>query len=180
MPGGNMPGGASGAPGGSNPVRVAVIGSPQTGDEQVGDLDRVLDGSMVIFDGRILEEQQRARDARRGSESGAEGSVYGEESEGGSGATDVGEDGGMGGESGDGDSTIEDGGPADTSGLERPMPQGGAGKEATGSAPEGIPSGDDDDIVARQLREAAETESDPVLREKLWEEYRRYKEGTSR
>ena len=98
-----MPGGASGAPGGSNPVRVAVIGSPQTGDEQVGDLDRVLDGSMVIFDGRILEEQQRARDARRGSESGAEGSVYGEESEGGSGATDVGEDGGMGGESGDGE-----------------------------------------------------------------------------
>ena len=37
------------------------------------------------------------------------------------------------------------------------------------------PAADDDDIVARQLREAAENESDPELREKLWQEYRRYK-----
>lgn len=35
----------------------------------------------------------------------------------------------------------------------------------------------DDDIVARQLREAAEREVDPVLREKLWREYRSYKDG---
>ena len=35
----------------------------------------------------------------------------------------------------------------------------------------------DDDIVARQLREAASKESDPVLREKLWDEYRKYKSG---
>jgi hypothetical protein len=41
-----------------------------------------------------------------------------------------------------------------------------------------VPDGDDDDVVARQLREAAEKESDPELREKLWEEYRRYKRGT--
>ena len=32
----------------------------------------------------------------------------------------------------------------------------------------------DEDIVARQLREAAQTERDPVLREKLWFEYRQY------
>ncbi len=35
----------------------------------------------------------------------------------------------------------------------------------------------DDDIVARQIREAAEREQDPELRKKLWEEYRKYKEG---
>ena len=35
----------------------------------------------------------------------------------------------------------------------------------------------DDDIVARQLREAAEKETDPELKKKLWEEYRKYKEG---
>jgi hypothetical protein len=35
----------------------------------------------------------------------------------------------------------------------------------------------DDDIVARQLREAAEKETDPELKKKLWEEYRRYKEA---
>jgi len=35
----------------------------------------------------------------------------------------------------------------------------------------------DDDVVARQLREAAEAETDPVLKEKLWDEYRRYNAG---
>lgn len=32
-----------------------------------------------------------------------------------------------------------------------------------------------DDIVARQLREAATAETDPELKEKLWDEYRKYK-----
>ena len=39
--------------------------------------------------------------------------------------------------------------------------------------PEGTPS--TDDIVALQLREAAERETDPELKAKLWEEYDRYK-----
>ena len=37
------------------------------------------------------------------------------------------------------------------------------------------PSGNDDDVVAKQIREAALHERDPELREKLWEEYRKYK-----
>ena len=37
----------------------------------------------------------------------------------------------------------------------------------------------DDDIVARQLREAAEKETDPELKEKLWKEYEDYKRNTS-
>lgn len=41
--------------------------------------------------------------------------------------------------------------------------------------PENVPSGEDDDVIARQLREAAMNEPDPELREKLWDEYRRYK-----
>jgi hypothetical protein len=36
---------------------------------------------------------------------------------------------------------------------------------------------EDDDIVARQLREAAENETDPELKEKLWKEYEEYKKG---
>ena len=32
-----------------------------------------------------------------------------------------------------------------------------------------------DDIIARQLREAAMKEDDPELREKLWDEYRKYR-----
>jgi hypothetical protein len=35
-----------------------------------------------------------------------------------------------------------------------------------------------DDIVARQLREAAENETDPELKEKLWKEYEEYKKNT--
>jgi hypothetical protein len=38
-----------------------------------------------------------------------------------------------------------------------------------------VGDGSDDDIVARQLREAAMSEDDPELREKLWQEYREYK-----
>jgi hypothetical protein len=38
-----------------------------------------------------------------------------------------------------------------------------------------LPDARDDDIIARQLREAAMQESDPELREKLWKEFERYK-----
>ena len=41
--------------------------------------------------------------------------------------------------------------------------------------PEDIPDGRDDDVVARQLREAAMREPDPEVRERLWNEYRKYK-----
>ncbi|NNF42486.1 MAG: hypothetical protein HKN62_05470, partial [Phycisphaerales bacterium] len=55
----------------------------------------------------------------------------------------------------------------------------GSGAPASGGAgeprPGDRPPADDDDIVARQLREAAERETDPVLREKLWREYDKYK-----
>lgn len=47
------------------------------------------------------------------------------------------------------------------------------------SSPDDLPSAQDDDIVAKQLREAAVAESDPELRDKLWDEYRRYKEGSA-
>lgn len=60
------------------------------------------------------------------------------------------------------------------------MPGGGGIGNPTSSgprfpAPPGTPDGTDDDVVARQLREAAEKEADPELRAKLWEEYRKYK-----
>lgn len=40
--------------------------------------------------------------------------------------------------------------------------------------PANIPTGNDDDVVARQLREAAMREPDPELRARLWDEYRKY------
>ena len=57
---------------------------------------------------------------------------------------------------------------------------GGGAKGGSGpnTVPADIPDGRDDDIVARQLREAAMKETDPELRERLWEEYRQYKKST--
>jgi hypothetical protein len=43
--------------------------------------------------------------------------------------------------------------------------------------PEDIPSPQGDDIVAQQLREVAAAETDPDLRAKLWDEYKKYKAG---
>jgi hypothetical protein len=40
--------------------------------------------------------------------------------------------------------------------------------------PSDIPDLVSEDIVAKQLREAALAEDDPALRERLWEEYRNY------
>jgi hypothetical protein len=49
-------------------------------------------------------------------------------------------------------------------------------EQSTYGAPGGkLPPPEDDDIVARQLREAAEKEPDPELKKKLWEEYWKYK-----
>jgi len=64
----------------------------------------------------------------------------------------------------------------DTSGTN----QAGTYRPATGAVPADVPDARDDDIVARQLREAATRETDPALREKLWQEYRKYTSGIGR
>ena len=46
---------------------------------------------------------------------------------------------------------------------------------ASGALPEDIPDANNDDVVAAQIRLAAEIERDPVKKEKLWNEYRKYK-----
>ena len=54
----------------------------------------------------------------------------------------------------------------------------GEGNKATrdhSRVPPDLVSAEGDDIIARQLREAAMKEEDPELRAKLWDEYRKYK-----
>jgi len=51
------------------------------------------------------------------------------------------------------------------------------GVESSGNHPKNRYDSKDDDIVARQLREAAEEETDPELRKKLWKEYEDYKKN---
>jgi hypothetical protein len=73
--------------------------------------------------------------------------------------------------SGEGTGSGEGAGPSDEG--------AGAGQSAGSGSQPGRDELDtaDDDIVARQLREAAEKETDPELKKKLWEEYRKYKQG---
>lgn len=62
----------------------------------------------------------------------------------------------------------------------RPRETVGTGSESAdpeSGSPSSRPPRDDEDIVARQLREAAEKETDPVLRERLWKEYDAYLDG---
>jgi len=55
--------------------------------------------------------------------------------------------------------------------------KGSPTQRAAAAPPADIPDGSDDDVVARQIREAATQETDPDLREKLWAEYRKYKQS---
>jgi hypothetical protein len=58
---------------------------------------------------------------------------------------------------------------------------GNSGEDDQGSGdiipiPDDVGDGRQDDIVLRQIREAAMNEKDPVLRERLWDEYRRIRD----
>jgi hypothetical protein len=75
-------------------------------------------------------------------------------------------------------------GPTDRNGPEGVSDEDVARSDDNGGATPGAPAEssrrtgvEDDDIVARQLREAAEKETDPELKEKLWKEYEDYKRG---
>jgi hypothetical protein len=62
-----------------------------------------------------------------------------------------------------------------------PVEGGGAsGGSDESRVPADVGDGRNDDVVARQLREAAMKETDPAIREKLWQEYRDYKKGSGK
>jgi hypothetical protein len=111
---------------------------------------------------RLAEEAANAE--REGSRAAGGGAGSGSGSSGGSSGESTPGGGASGGTEEEGDSQGAAGG-------------SGPGGTGSGRVPDDIGDGSDDDIVARQLREAAMTEEDPELREKLWEEYRRYKES---
>lgn len=160
----------------SCPASPAVLIAPaavdqageQTGAEETADLDAELFNGMSEFDEMLLREQERIRAAAPQAEGGGGG--------GGQGGDAAGGESGKAGTAGDGDAQVAEGS------EDSPTYGAGAGpgaqQQGDGGAPPDTPDGNDDDVVARQLREAAEKETDPVLKKKLWEEYRKYKEGT--
>ncbi|HEY3785648.1 MAG TPA: hypothetical protein VGL55_10235 [Steroidobacteraceae bacterium] len=56
----------------------------------------------------------------------------------------------------------------------------GGVEAGNGAAAHEVPDGSDDDIIARRLRRAAESETDPGLKGKLWKEYVDYRDHTQR
>jgi hypothetical protein len=169
-----------------------------TQGEQMVLLDGRLAEQLAKFDGMLLEERAAAAARQRdsgtlGADEDESGSDSGAGVDGGSGngagdGGDMGDGGGMAGAGGDGDtappltggaggrggrvSNSAGGGMPD---MPAPPRTGDHPPMAVAAVPPDIPRGNDDDVVARQLREAAVQEPDPVLRAKLWNEYRKYK-----
>ena len=197
--GGGIPEGDQGAGGGAGGGARGVASEP-TGygqaaaaaeQERVAALEREFERELGEFDGVIAREQAAvsSRENQRGLGGaggyGSAGAAGGEGMAGPGGAGGGAGAGGYGGSAlppdwGEGDESYAGG--SNSGGGN--MPAGGAEREgdytqtaAVAPIPDDIPDGRDDDIVARQLREAAMRETDPALREKLWDEYRKYKNG---
>lgn len=168
-----------------------------TQGERMSALDKAFDKSMAEFDGMIAstrataaEEQAEQRGA--GGEMASNDSEQGNYGRGGE-QSQQGQNQGQQGNpaSGSGNpqtpssGTTQGGGWGDqdeqaSSGKRTTVydKQGGvSGKASDVRPPADIPDGHDDDIVARQIREAAMKEKDPKLRAKLWDEYRKYKKS---
>jgi len=164
----------------SCPASAAVLAAPavvdqageKTSAEETAALDAELLSAISEFDEMLLREQQRIKAATPHT-----GDAAGGGSGGGNGDGDSGEYAGdaAGNAEGDDQLAAAEGESTDYEGSDGTGSTQPRGKSVP---PPGTPDGSDDDVVARQLREAAEKETDPVLKKKLWEEYRKYKEGT--
>ncbi len=168
----------------------------QTEGERVVVLERRLGASLSEFDEMLLREMEQLARTQSGSPDAGSGSgaLGGDQA-----GSDAGEDSSAAGETpGDKTAAAANGSPErQTEGSQEQAASGdvrdrrqsakaghaGAKRDAKrdgAAARDEVPDAGDDDVVARQLREAAESETDPELREKLWEEYRRYKSGRAK
>ena len=149
----------------SSPTPESGSGEATTADERREVLDKSVDDSLGEFDKTLEEEQRRTaaeRDLRTASTGGAASEGAGRA------AAEPG--------SREGDLRSERGMAAGRSENQAGDRQDrGAVGAGSGAPNRGVESGDDDDIVARRLRRAAEQETDPELKEKLWKEYQDYK-----
>lgn len=187
MPPGSTGEGESGSAGstlgGEGPAQADAASGPGSGEP--GEAERLnaeLNAALGRFDGAMLEERERIQ---TGSEKTGSGEAQAEsvamiDPEAGTGeAGGEGEYGSVleGRRGGGGEATAND----SSSGSGMSTASGGTGRKgdyehtaAANTPPPDIPDGSDDDVVARQIREAAMKERDPELREKLWDEYRKY------
>ncbi|MHC5002882.1 MAG: hypothetical protein ACYTJ0_07140 [Planctomycetota bacterium] len=178
--------GSAGDQGGGDPMEGNVPG--QGGGEQPGSGGQTGSGQPGGEQGQPGDPGEGAG-SQPGAQPGGEpgGTGGGAQTPGGTGGAGSGTTGGAPGSPTGGGTGEAAGSGSSAGGAGEPTgtASGGGGSDPTGD--DGTPSGQpgdrppaaDDDIVARQLREAAEKETDPVLREKLWQEYDKYKASSS-
>lgn len=155
------------------------FGAAKTQAEETAQLEGAFLSSLGDFDDSLLKEEEKVaarvpsqRETGSSSASGSSGRA-GESGETRSGESDASEEQGEGATE---DQGLEGQAGAAQGSTGRSGSQGSGVGQSTYGAPGGnLPPPEDDDIVARQLREAAEKEPDPELRKKLWEEYWKYK-----
>lgn len=163
--GGGSVGGVESIAGVQMPGGVGEFPADGAGSGDAEALEKELEESIGDFDEVLMEEQQQVQSVGRNTEgfdgTGGRGSdagiSLGEQAEGG-----MGSGGGSGG--------------APMAGQQAPKPVAStmSAEEVAARTPDDIEIIIDSDIVAKQLREAALAEDDPELRERLWEEYRKY------
>jgi hypothetical protein len=153
----------------------------RTQAEKTSELDGGFLTALGEFDEMLLKEEgkvaARVPSQRESGSSGQEGTGGGAGTSG-----ETGEAGGQ-GEGTEGEAVADgrpEGQPDQSGGAPGTQSSAGAGSATVDHSKYGAPGGklpppEDDDIVARQLREAAEKEPDPELKKKLWEEYWKYK-----
>ena len=152
----------------------------QTAGERTAALDEELARSLAEFDGELLREQELLEKERReeASAAAAEEAASGAQSGGYSGGGEYADTALDEAEVGDAGEELGGAEEQEVAEQEGEASGGSAGGGGGGRVPSDVGDGSDDDIIARQLREAAMTEDDPELREKLWQEYRDYKSGS--
>jgi hypothetical protein len=165
--------GKSSAKTGSNELdKMADPNIPEEQDtDEVVALDRQLNASLAKFDGMLLEEMEEIR-------AGSSNKLQDLAAEAAEAAKRLREKGldvdTSGAKSSDGHQENRQG----RTGAETTAKDGSRkGGEGPSSTEQRRRDYGDDDIVARQLREAAENETDPELKEKLWKEYDEYKKS---
>ena len=180
-------GGSSGSPPSSGtPPSSGLPGTPESAtpessgsEDSIGDLDQSLDDSLDDFDSTVSDQGSSDEPAQidilspsggGGIESDSDQPPY--ETAESIAESDAGiEDRAAAGPESKGDGDGAKGQPSDNNSS--------APSEAieVQPIPDDLGDGQGDDIVLRQIRDAASQEPDPILRERLWDEYRRIKNG---
>jgi hypothetical protein len=175
---------------------TGTAGPGSTSDERRASIDRRLDDSIGTLDREIRKEQEKTaqeRDARAAANAGNSGSSSNgddaDKKDGDSASGTAGTEGPGGAADGKGKDSKSNR-PGDLKSDKQRKAEGNSngggnsgnngGAQGSGAGATEIPDGSDDDIVARRLRKAAEGETDPELKEKLWKEYIEYKKGAGK